>query len=168
MRPIWIALAAASFAATGSAMAQGLIPPSRQLTPQQLGRQYATPQREKLDPNFSVPTFGLQSESMPKQRTQTPQVEQEPRADPFKPMQSFANPVTKPSETAPDFFQPAPGLANNGNSDVPNFFDTAQDTPRPKAANKPAGETSLYTTDTGLTTGNTATPLARPDNPPNN
>jgi hypothetical protein len=154
MRPIWILGAAVGLAA-GPALAQGLIAPSRDYN------QYKTPQREKLDKTYGLPTFGTQGESMPKQQATTSVPKQDVRPDPFKPMPSFANPTAPQTDDPPDFFQKPAGLASS-ETGVPNFFQGAQDVVRPKVAAKPTGETSLFTTDEGMTTGDTTTEKGQP------
>jgi hypothetical protein len=131
----------------GPALAQGLIPPSRQ---------YLTPKREGLDKSYGLPTFGTPGESMPKQQaTTTPPQQQERPAAPFTGLSTFARPDDKPSDT-PDFFQRPSGLAST-ESGVPNFFENNQDTERPRARVKPDSETPMSTTDNGMTTGGDTT-----------
>jgi hypothetical protein len=152
MRPIWM-LAAAVALTAGPALAQGLIAPSRQYN------QYKAPEREKLDKTYGLPTFGTQGESMPKQQPATLPPVQADRPDPFKPMLNFANPNTPPANDTPDFFQRPSGLASS-ETGVPNFFQDRPDRVRPKGVPKSTGETSLFTTDEGMTTGDTT--LERP------
>jgi hypothetical protein len=152
MRPIWV-LATVFGLTAGPAFAQGLLPPSRQ---------YATPQREKLDKTYGLPTFGTQGDAMPKQRA-TVQPQQERPATPFTGLSTFAKPDDKPADT-PDFFQRPTGLATS-ETGVPNFFDNPQDTVRPKIGTAaPKGETPAFTTDEGLTTGGDTTSVKPPAN----
>ncbi len=144
-------------------MAQGLIPPSRQ---------YVTPKREPLDKTYGLPTFGTPGESMPKQRTTAPdqqpqlQPQQADRPDPFKPMPSFAQPATPPQDSTPDFFQKPSGLASTEASSVPNFFQDSPDAARPRARTPRDGDTPLFTTDQGTTTGDTPIARVRPGDTP--
>ena len=160
MKLLWTLAAFAGLIA-GPALAQGLIAPSRQ---------YQTPKREGLDKTYGLPTFGTPAEAMPKQQATTEPPVQEPRpAAPFTGLSTFARPDDKPGNT-PDFFQKPTGLATT-DTGVPNFFtDTADaDRPRPKAgAGARTGETPMFTTDEGLTTGgDTTSDRVRADAAPN-
>jgi hypothetical protein len=131
----------------GPALAQGLIPPSRQ---------YLTPKREGLDKSYGLPTFGTPSDVMPKQQATTTQPQQQERpAAPFTGLSTFASPDDKPADT-PDFFQKPSGLAST-DAGVPNFFENTPDADRPKAGAKLGGETPMSTTDDGMTTGGDTT-----------
>jgi hypothetical protein len=151
MRPIWV-LATVFGLTAGPAFAQGLIQPSRQ---------YATPQREKPDKTYGLPTFGTPGEAMPKQRATAPQTQERPAA-PFTGLSTFAKPDDQASDT-PDFFQRPSGLATS-ETGVPNFFDNPQDTVRPKVGTASKGETPMFTTDEGLTTGGDTTSGKPPAN----
>jgi hypothetical protein len=144
MKLLWTLAAVAGLIA-GPVCAQGLIPPSRQ---------YLTPKREGLDKSYGLPTFGTPSESMPKQQA-TALPKQEPPATPFTGLSTFARPDASPSD-APDFFQKPSGLASS-ETGVPNFFEGTQDAGRPKVGAARTGETPLYTTDEGDTTGGDTT-----------
>jgi hypothetical protein len=150
MRPIWMLVVVAGVAA-GPALAQGLIAPSRQ---------YKTPQREKLDKSYGLPTFGTPGESMPKQQTTAPAPKQAERPDAFMPMPSFAKPDTPTPDNMPDFFQKPSGLASS-ETGVPNFFQDRPDTARSKVGSARGGETPMFTTDEGMTTGDTTTGRVR-------
>jgi hypothetical protein len=152
MKLLWTLAAFAGLVA-GPALAQGLIPPSRQ---------YVTPKREGLDKGYGLPTFGTPGDSVPKQQATTAQPQQERPAAPFTGLSTFARPDDKPSDT-PDFFQKAPGLAST-ETGVPNFFENTPDTERPKVGVAPTTETPMFTTDESMTTGgDTTSAKAKPN-----
>ncbi len=157
MKLVWTLTAVAGLIA-GPALAQGLIPPSRQ---------YVTPKREGLDKSYGLPTFGTPGEAMSKQQTNTAQPQQQQRpAAPFTGLSTFDRPDDKPADT-PDFFQRPSGLATT-DAGVPNFFADTADTARPKAPGRRTTETPMFTTDEGMTTGgDTTTGRTRLDAVPN-
>ncbi len=152
MKLLWTLAVFAGLIA-GPALAQGLIAPSRQ---------YQTPKREGLDKTYGLPTFGTPADVMPKQKTTADLPQQEPPASSFTGLSTFARPNDKPADT-PDFFQ-QPTALGSAETGVPNFFANTADgaeRPRPKArAGARAGETPMFTTDEGLTTGGDARPPA--------
>lgn len=154
MKASWM-LAAVIGLGAGSAVAQPLIPPSRQ---------YSNTPPATLDKNYGLPTFGMPGAELPKQKTMAPTPVPEPRPDPFAGLTTHATPPTsKPSDT-PDFFQQS---AASDTSDVPNFFQAPSDSGLPKASNSASGgETPLMTTDGSTTDNSTSDKAASSDEKP--
>jgi hypothetical protein len=148
MRPTWI-LAALAVLTAGPALAQGLIPPSRQ---------YSTPAPERLDKSYGLPTFGTPGAAMPQQKAVAPKAQERPPA-PFTGLPTFAKPDAEPSDT-PDFFQRPSGLTSS-ETGVPNFFEETPDAGRPRVRTTHSGETPMFTTDEGSTTGDTSVSRTR-------
>jgi len=144
---VWVLVGLAGLTG-GAALAQPLIPPSRQ---------YSTPAPERLDKNYGLPTLGMPGMEAPQKKVVVPKA---PPPDPFKGMSSFASPDAAPSGT-PDFFQKSPGVGSNEASDVPNFFQTPSDNDAPKSRRAQAAssttETPLFTTSEGASTGDMTT-----------
>ncbi len=139
MRSVWIVAALAGLTA-GSALAQGLIPPSHV---------YSSTPPAPLDKNFGLPKVFT---GEPQQKAPTAKTQDEP--DPFAGLSTFARPGAQTSDT-PDFFAASPGVAAPPQpvTDVPNFFATPPDAVLPKVAKSQAGysttDTPLFTTSDG-------------------